>query len=82
MYSAVSSMPLAATGLVICWNLPMNRPRSSHSSVVAIGVSWSSRRSMKSKTSVVTAGVRRFALRTASVMKRRSCALTGRSAVT
>ena len=28
-------MPLAATGLVICWNLPMNRARSSHSSGVA-----------------------------------------------
>ena len=36
MYSAVSSMPLAATGLVICWNFPMNRARSSHSSLVVI----------------------------------------------
>ena len=44
-------MPLAATGLVICWNLPMNRARSSHSSWLPAGVCLSSSRSMKSNTS-------------------------------
>src|SRR4026207_1756012 len=60
MYSAVSSIPLAATGLVICWNLPMNRARSSHSSLVVIRVCLSRSRSMKSQTRAGNAGALPF----------------------
>ena len=63
----MSSIPFAATGLVICWNLPMNRERSSHSSLVARRVSLSSSCAMKSNTIGVVPPARIFALRTASV---------------
>jgi hypothetical protein len=65
---AVSSMPFAATGLVICWNLPMKRARSSHSSGAVTGVCLSSRRWTKSNTTPVTPGALRFAACTASTM--------------
>src|SRR5262249_28841968 len=48
-------MPLAATGLVICWNFPMNRARASHSSLEVIRVCLSRSCSTKSNTSAVTA---------------------------
>ena len=54
-------MPFAATGLVICWNLPMNRARSSHSSGASVRRRFSRSRSTKSNTRPVTPGDRRFA---------------------
>ena len=49
---------------------------------MAPGICFRSSRSTKSNTTDETAAVRRFAQRTASVMYRRSWAITGSSAVT